>query len=69
MTLRLEQNRKKIERGVDISREEKERESARLRRKGRGRKHGFVLSPYLINHERIFGETNIFKNLAEKGSE
>lgn len=39
---------------------------AQLRRKGRGRKHGFVLSPYLTNHTRIFGETDIFKNLSER---
>jgi len=43
------------------------REEARLRRKGRGRKHGFVLSPYLDNHTRIFGETDIFRYLADKG--
>jgi len=42
----------------------KERELAQLRRKGRGRKHGFVLKPYLENHECIFGKTDIFKNLA-----
>ena len=58
-------NRKKMLRGGDISFQEKEREAARLRRKGRGRKHGFVLSPYLENHTRIFGETDIFKNLAD----
>jgi len=58
-------NRKKMLRGGDISYQEKEREAARLRRKGRGRKHGFVLSPYLDGHTRIFGETDIFKNLAK----
>jgi len=59
-------DRKKMTRGGDVAFQEKEREYARLRRKGRGRKHGFVLSPYLTNHERIFGETDIFKNLAKK---
>jgi len=58
-------DRKKMVRGADISREENNRESARLRYVGRGRKHGFVLSPYLDNHTRIFGETDIFKNLEE----
>jgi len=57
-------DRKKMARGADISREEKGRESARLRRIGRGRKTGYALSPYLNNHTRIFGKTNIFKNLA-----
>ena len=59
----METNRKKMTRGADISFQEKERESARLRRIGRGRKHGFVLSPYLEGYTRIFGETDIFKNL------
>jgi len=59
-------DRKKMVRGADISFQEKEREAARLRRKGRGRKHGFVLSPYLSNHTRIFGKTDIFRNLADK---
>jgi len=58
-------DRKKLLRGTDISREENNRESARLRYVGRGSKHGFVLSPYLDNHTRIFGETDIFKNLEE----
>ena len=57
---------KNMPRRNDIFQQEQERESARLRRKGRGRKNGFVLSPYLKNHERIFGETDIFKNLADK---
>lgn len=54
---------------AEILHQQKEREAARLRRKGRGRKHGFVLSPYLENHPRIFGETDIFKNISEKGKE
>lgn len=57
-------NRKKMVRGGDISREEKGRESARLRMVGRGRKR--VSTPsYLFNHQGIFGETDIFKNLAK----
>ena len=59
-------DRKKMVRGADISREEQEASAARLRCKGRGRKHGFVLSPYLDNHTNIFGETDIFKNLSAK---
>ncbi len=59
-------DRKKMVRGADISREEREASAARIRHKGRGRKHGFVLSPYLNNHTRIFGETDIFKNIAAK---
>jgi len=59
-------DRKKMVRGADISREELGREDARLRYKGRGRKHGYALTPYLDGHERIFGETNIFKNLKKK---
>jgi hypothetical protein len=47
----------------DIFKQEQEREAARLRRIGRGRKTGYVLTPYLKNHERIFGKTDIFKNL------
>jgi len=38
---------------------------ARLRRKGRGRKSGFRSSLYTQEYDRIFGETDIFKNLAE----
>lgn len=59
-------DRKKMERGADISCQEKERESARLRRIGRGRKTGYQLKPYLDNHARIFGKTDIFKNLRSK---
>ncbi len=58
-------DRKKMLRGADISREEKGREAARLRRIGRGRKTGYALSPYLDGYTRIFGETDIFKNLAK----
>lgn len=50
-----------------IAYQEEQRYHAHLRRKGRGRKHGFVLSPYLVNHSRIFGETDIFKNIRDKG--
>jgi len=39
---------------------------ARLRRKGRGRKSGFRSSLYVQRHDEIFGETDIFKNLAKK---
>lgn len=49
--------------GKRIAYEEEQRHQALLRRKGRGRKTGYVLSPYLENYERIFGETDIFKNL------
>lgn len=56
---------KDMPRRNDIFQQEQERYAAQLRRKGRGRKHGFVLSPYLNNHTRIFGETDIFKNLAK----
>jgi len=58
-------DRKKMERGADISNQDKEREAARLRRIGRGRKTGYVLSPYLERYTQIFGETDIFKNLAD----
>uniref|UniRef100_A0A6M3XX85 Uncharacterized protein n=1 Tax=viral metagenome TaxID=1070528 RepID=A0A6M3XX85_9ZZZZ len=54
-------NKQSVSQNIEYQR--REREQAQLRRKGRGRKHGFVLSPYLINHARIFGETDIFKNL------
>ena len=58
-------DRKKMVRGGDISREEKGRESARLRMVGRGRKR--VSTPsFLVNHQEIFGETDIFKNLSAK---
>jgi len=56
---------KDMPRRSDIFHQEQERYAAQLRRKGRGRKHGFVLKPYLVEHERIFGETDIFKNLAK----
>jgi len=56
----------KTPRDADINFQRKEREFARLRRVGRGRKTGYVLTPYLDNHTRIFGETDIFKNLADK---
>lgn len=46
--------------------QEEPRYEAHLRRIGRGRKHGFVLSPYLTEHERIFGKTNIFRNIAKE---
>lgn len=46
--------------------QEKGRESARLRRIGRGRKHGYATSHYLANHTLIYGETDIFKNLAKE---
>jgi len=59
-------NNDKLPRSAEIAYQVKEREYARLRRIGRGRKTGFVLSPYLNNHTRIFGETDIFKNLANK---
>jgi hypothetical protein len=49
-----------------IAYERGQRYQAQLRQKGRGRKHGFVLSPYLENYTRIFGETDIFKNLSER---
>jgi len=52
--------------GNTIAYQRKQRHEANLRRKGRGRKHGFVLSPYLENHARIFGETDIFKNLSDR---
>jgi hypothetical protein len=55
---------KNMPRRNDIFHQEQEREAARLRRIGRGRKTGYVLTPYLENHERIFGETDIFRNLA-----
>ncbi len=58
-------DRKKMVRGGDISREEKGRESARLRMVGRGRKRVSIPS-YLVNHQTIFGETDVFKNLAVK---
>jgi hypothetical protein len=48
-----------------IAYQREQRYLANLRRKGRGRKHGFKLSPYLKSHERIFGKTDIFKNLAK----
>jgi len=49
--------------GKRIAYEQEQRYQAHLRRKGRGRKTGYVLSPYLKNYERVFGETDIFKNL------
>lgn len=42
----------------------KERDRAILRRKGRGRKTRYVLQLYLDEYTRIFGETDIFKNIA-----
>jgi hypothetical protein len=59
-----EPNKKQI-RAVSES-QEQPRYEAQLRRKGRGRKHGFVLSPYLDNYKRIFGETDIFRNLSKQ---
>ena len=55
----------KRSRNKEIAYQWEQRELAQLRRKGRGRKTGFVLKPYLDGHTRIFGETNIFKTLAE----
>jgi len=49
-----------------ITYQQKQQYLAQLRRKGRGRKHGFVLKPYIENYERIFGKTDIFKNLEKK---
>jgi hypothetical protein len=63
-----EPNKKQI-RAVSES-QEQPRYEAHLRKIGRGRKHGFVLKPYLDNHERIFGETDLFKNLrSDNGKE
>jgi len=56
-------NKMPVEKKISYQREQ--RHLAQQRRKGRGRKHGFVLSPYLDGHTRVFGETDIFKNLAK----
>jgi len=53
-------------RGKDtVKHQEQEAYEAKLRRKGRGRKTGFRSSLFTQEHERIFGKTDIFKNLAE----
>jgi len=58
-------DRKKMVRGADISHQEVERESARLRYAGRGRKRQVSVSSYRLHYTEIFGETDIFKNLAK----
>lgn len=64
LTQTFEPNKRQIKK-VSESQEQPQYE-AHLRRVGRGRKTGYVLSPYLTEYERIFGKTNIFKNLTKE---
>jgi len=58
---------KDVPRRADIIHQSEEREAARLRRVGRGRKTGNNTPTFIDKYTRIFGETNIFKNLSTEG--
>lgn len=49
-----------------VDAQEKPKYEAHLRRVGRGRQTNHVSATYRNNHSRLFGETDIFRNLAKE---